>query len=167
MNHCYFMMSIQGKEANCKAFVSRLTDMHFPYLCGCHTVGEGAFDGEYSIDISGFCMRSVGFAFCTRRENSSTLQEESEQLSLIIDVCSTESCYGFAEHYEYWDGDLLDASSVDYQEVYWNREDYPTLEDFNAAYGTSCRQDDFDMYGFVGLGGFANRSFAKLYYEGA
>lgn len=75
-----------------------------------------------SVKISGYCAWSVetcmgesGYAKdCP--EDSTSLQESSEELHLMIEVYSREPGMGFAEHYLYNNGEEIENETADYEE---------------------------------------------------
>ena len=87
-----------------------------------------------SVYISGYCAWSVetcmgesGYAKnCP--EDSTSLQESSEELHLMIEVYSKESGMEFAEHYLYDKGKEVENEERDYEEFWYDEsEDYINL----------------------------------------
>ena len=50
---------------------------------------------------------------------------------------------------------------VDYQELWWDEDEHPTLEDFNAAMGTNFTLEDFHGNDYVVIGGFGEWEWAS------
>lgn len=166
-NWCNFNMNIVGTKEDCKAFRDILkynTEKNFERVYEAETVFEEGNDKNYSMEIFGNCAWSVACSMVDKtfdnRPERTTLAEESKRLNLDIEVYSTEPGMCFAEHFRFKNGRKLIDDCVDYNEFYWNRNDFPTIEELNAEYGTNYTEDDFDMNDCHIEGGFGDWIFA-------
>ena len=122
------------------------------------------YEDDGYIEVSGYCAWSVICSigakdqYSDKEYPSTSLLEESELLNLDIEVYSTEPG-GFAEHYHYHNGEVLADECVEYWEHYWDKEEYPTLKEYNAEYNTHFTMEDFaERDGCIAvIGGFPNK----------
>lgn len=162
-NTCYFDMLVKGTKENCKEFLNIMKGTHERYF-GRVEFGypqETDYETHYEISTDGECAWSVvctmveSVSYCDRNTPSTTLLEESKLLDLDIEVYSSEASMEFAEHYHYKNGEVLAEECVDYFEYFWDKDEFPTLEEFNDYYGTSFTTKDF--YDDLAIaGGFPN-----------
>lgn len=162
-NWCSYCMRITGGETECKEFYAILKSektRHFDRVYEADVLREGNHNGIHFVEISGYCAWSV----CNSMDNDdglTTLQAESARLELMIEVYSTEPSNQIAEHIWYLNGQCIEHECVDYTEFYWDKCEYPTIEELNAHYGTTYSKDDFDMDGYHIEGGFGKWIFWK------
>lgn len=161
-NWCLFDMKVAGREKNnCMAFYEMLKKEPTWETDEVQIAREGMENGFYFMELYGECKWSVLNAMDKRenRTKSKTLKEESKRLSLEIDVYGTESSDCFAEHIRYKNGKRLTDDCVDYEEYYWDKAEYPTIEAYNEAHHTDFTEEDFDIDGYHYDGGFNDWSF--------
>lgn len=169
-NWADFSMRIRGTKDNCEKFKDILFHENdklyfhrtFPY----DKYTEGAIYSDYFMEFCGECAWSF---ICSMGESqtysdgthSSTVCEISKLLNLSVEIYTTETGWHFSEHYFYKNGDELIADCVDYQELWWDEDEHPTLEDFNAAMGTNFTLEDFHGNDYVVVGGFGEWEWAS------
>ena len=155
-NWCSYCMRITGGEAKCKEFYTILKcerPQKFDRVFEADIQCEGNNSGIHFMEISGCCAWSV-YESMDDDNAVTTLQAESDRLGLMIEVYSTEPSNQFAEHIWYINGVRIEDERVKYIEFYWDKCEYPTIEELNAHYGTTYTEDDFDMDGYHIEGGF-------------
>ena len=149
-------MRITGGEAECKEFYAILKcerPQKFDRVFEADIQCEGNNSGIHFMEISGYCAWSV-YESMDDDNAVTTLQAESDRLGLMIEVYSTEPSNQFAEHIWYINGVRIEDERVKYTEFYWDKCEYPTIDELNAHYGTTYTEDDFDMDGYHIEGGF-------------
>ena len=163
-NWCNYYMKVVGKDENCEKFFDILnyrSNRNFDRVY--EAINQRAYtdNGMSVLEISGYCAWSVASSMCScDKDHVTSLIAETDRLKLDIEVYSTEpGCY-FAEHYRFKNGKQLIDECVDYDEFYWDRNDFPTIEELNAEYGTNYTENDFDENGYHIEGGFGDWSFA-------
>ena len=148
-NNCFFTMHVKGKKENVDEFFTELRDYeHIPHFWRVFSADRLDLqtdpDGTVVAEIIGDCAWSV---YCCMLDGAGTyahdcpevstsLQKESERLSLAIEVFSEESGAEFQEHYHYEDGEEIANEDVKW-ESYWfdeDRYDTPTREEKFAAF---------------------------------
>lgn len=164
-NYCFYEMRVKGDKENCEELLSILKGEHKRYFY--RVMRDEVVFREWEAGemwISGFCAWSVDGTFCSKEQYcdydfpSTTLLEESILLNLDIEIYSDEAGIGFAEHYHFLSGEVLADELVDYEEYYWDTDEYPTLEEFNAAHNTHFTMKDFEeMDCYAVIGGFPNK----------
>lgn len=155
-NWCSYCMRITGGEAECKEFYAILKcerPQKFDRVFEADIQCEGNNSGIHFMEISGYCAWSV-YESMDDDNAVTTLQAESDRLGLMIEVYSTEPSNQFAEHIWYINGVRIEDERVKYTEFYWDKCEYPTIDELNAHYGTTYTEDDFDMDGYHIEGGF-------------
>ena len=162
-NSCYFSMRVTGNEEACKEFYEVLNfqkERCFHGLYETEMTYRGAVPGCYIMEFNGECAWSVLDAMIREKgEPHTTLEKESRNLGLMIEVYSTETGCQFAEHILYENGVCIENESVDYSEFYWDKSDFPNIEELNAHHGTTYSEDDFDMNDYHIEGGFGDWEF--------
>lgn len=146
-NYCEYEMKIVGSEENCRKWHKRMRDYeephHFWRIFDSTIIDEGEVDDEYYMVITGdcawsieTCCRSSGYAHCD------LFEVNTEELSIAMEVYSSEPGIGFQEHYLYENGECLISESTDYSE-YWL--DDMSLEELKAEYNlpASLTESDF------------------------
>lgn len=173
-NICEFNMKVIGKDKNVSEFLEMLTDYDLPkhfwrVFDDTLTVTKHPDDSkdETTAYISGDCAWSI-YACMTDEEHSyaadhpeegTSLQKESERLSLSIEVFSWAPEMGFSEHFAYQNGETLAEETCDYGELY--------VDDLIVEYGSlseavancdylpeTLTEADVDENGEVRVGGF-------------
>ena len=132
-------------------------------------------DGKFESYISGYCAWSVRSTMlnvdCSyyrsninenpeKYKRATTLELESKNLGLEIEVYSEEEGCCFQEHFLIKDGEIIENKCVDWQCYYWDTDEYPTIEDFNATMDTNFSVEDFDEDNQVTIGGFESWDFS-------
>ena len=168
-NWADFNMRVRGKKENCEAFKAILyhenDNLYFHRTFPEDHFSEGVIDSDYYMDFYGECAWSYVSSMGSRHEYtecapSSTICEISELLKLSIEIYTTEPGLCFAEHYHVKNGEVLSDECVDYEEYWWDEDEYPTLEEFNAASGTKFAMEDF-ADGYAWIGGFESWNWAS------
>lgn len=164
---CNYCMRVTGNKDECNEFYKILNNegkRYFDRVYKAIIQSEGYRHGCYYMEISGGCAWSVNTSMDGGNGSPNqftTLEQESRRLNLMIEVFSTEPGEELAEHILYVDGDLIEDECVEYSEFYWDQCDYPTIEELNAAYGTSYAEEDFDSDGYHVEGGFGDWIFRQ------
>ena len=176
-NNCFFTMHVKGKKENVDAFFAELRDYervpHFWRVFSADMLLlQSEPDGTVVAEIIGDCAWSVHCCMCDGEgtyakdcpEVSTSLQKESERLSLAIEVFSEEYGVGFQEHYRYENGAETACEETDW-DSYWFDErayDAPTREEKFAAFlkergldPDAYSLDDLDEEDCVYSGGFS------------
>lgn len=162
-NSCYFSMRVTGNKAACEEFREVLNcgiDREFYGVYETELTFENSAENRYFMEFNGECAWSVLSTMMQEHEFPyTTLENESRRLNLMIEVYSTEAGQQIAEHILYSDGACMENKTVDYSEFYWDKFDYPTIEELNAKYKTSFSESDFDMDDYHIEGGFGEWKF--------
>ena len=109
-------------------------------------IGYGSYYSDVRRD------QSFGTSPDVKRRDTHLLLE-SENLGLDIEVFSKEPGMCFQEHYLIKNGELTVNETHEYNLVYWDKDEYPTIEEFNEDNGTDYLETDFDEDGFFEVGG--------------
>ena len=80
-------------------------------------------------------------------EHSTTLQKESQELNLYIEVFSSEPGMEFAEHYLISRGEVIKDECYDYHE--YCLEDYRTKEEAENDYGIIIADEEWAEGGYI------------------
>ena len=83
-----------------------------------------------------------------------------------IDIFSEEPGCEFAEHVRVdSEGNTLMDDCCDFKELYWDQDEFPTIDDLNKAWGTSYTEEDFDYGdGYVREGGYDESDYCDVDY---
>lgn len=83
-----------------------------------------------------------------------------------IEIFSEEPGCEFAEHVRVdSEGNTLMDDCCDFRELYWDQDEFPTIDDLNKAWGTSYTEEDFDYGdGYVREGGYDDCSYCDMDY---
>ena len=130
---------------------------------------EERSDGKYETYVNGYCAWSVFSCMMDgdgtyqndkKKEiidsdeviinHGTTLQAESENLGLDIEIYSTEPGIEFAEHYLYKHGEEIINEETKYSELYFDSED--EMKEYNKKQGTDYKRDEYD--GYIVIGGY-------------
>ena len=125
----------------------------------CSSDLEGVHTYYDTSQSDGYHVMREGIPYVMASRGTSLIQE-SKQLNLTIEVYSEECGMGFQEHIAVVNGDLMVNDCVDYQELYWDKDEFPTLEEFNKEYEVEATLDDFEDGEYYKTGGFE-----EWYYE--
>ena len=176
-NYCDYEMIVKGKKENVEEFVRVIkTDYEYDDVGNCKCeAGRHLWrvfeansdildieDGMSVANIWGYCAWSVyscmfdgDGTYQHDRPNrcGTTLQIESTNLGLEIEVYSKEPGICFMEHYYIDNGEVTINECVDYKE--WYTDDYDTVEEMNEACDTHFTQAEFDNAddGYISEGG--------------
>lgn len=170
-NDCTFLMRIKGSPENVDTFVELIqadyyeVPRHFWRVFSIDICNEETEVGVKTVDVCGCCawsvhtcMRDGEGTYNQHSSDGTTLSEQSELLSLDIEVYSTEPGVGFQEHYLYKNGRELIDDCVEYHEYYFENEN-----DFNQekelGYYNDYTWSDVDEYGYIKVGGFDSWKF--------
>lgn len=176
-NNCFYMMHVKGKKENVDEFFAELRDYeHIPHFWRVFSADrldlQNEPDGTVVAEIIGDCANSIcdcmtdgpGTYAADNPQVSTSLQKESERLSLAIEVYAEEPIGDFQEHYRYEYGA---ETASEYAGRKRNRfvedaYDAPTREEKFAAFlaahdlqPTDYSMDDLDDCGCVHSGGFS------------
>ena len=118
---------------------------------------EEVKEGIYTASVSGNCAWSVYSCMCDgpntyQQEfpdgNGTTLKAESERLHLVLSV---DSCVlgeeGFSESMVFRFGEKLFHEVIQRKEVWYDEDEYGSLEAFNEAHGLNVDQEWLDETG--------------------
>lgn len=168
-NYCDFSMKVVGLPEKVQEFVDILkgdSTRHMYRIFKANILCEEALDqNKKAVLIKGFCawningcMTNNGICYFNQAKqagdkNGTTLQKESQNLCLEIEVFSSEPGMGVQEHLLYKNGKELENQCIDYQEFFLNEED---VEKFNEENRTNFKPEDFDDEGIAHIGGFEN-----------
>lgn len=180
-NYCNYSMKVRGTKEGVEEFVKVMksngnyTSMEFGFE---RHMGSRVFEADvwdmYECDdyceasISGYCAWSVAccmndddFSYYQQLKSkygkdckSTTLQLESQNLNLDIEVYSSETGMCFAEHYRFRDGECLADECVDYMECFLG--DFETKEEAEEFYEIEIPQDVWDHEEYCIVGGFGD-----------
>ena len=137
-NQCDFILYVTGQEKDILEFKKRLqgdskTDKRYYGIDFTEDFGFiGLNNSLVSLEISGACAWSVENCFLKtgykyddfklNHSNSTTLEEDTKELNLVVEVFSTEAGNRFQEHYVVSFGDVEVDEVLDYAEI--NKDDY-------------------------------------------
>ena len=168
-NWAEFNMRIRGKKEDCEIFKAILyhenEKLFFHRTFPSENYTEGEVDTEYFMEFYGECawsfLTSMGMVHLySDFPPSSTVCDISKRLDLSVEIYTTEPNDQFAEHYYCKSGKVLIDECVDYEEYWWDEDECPTIDNFNAEYGTHFTVDDF-ADGYAWIGGFNSWEWAS------
>lgn len=158
-NYCNYSMCVVGAKENIEKFIKVINSgynygtMEFDYDRHLFRVFEAVndeieerYDGRFQTTINGYCAWSVsscmledGYYRSVKKNypdnfRGTTLDIESKNLDLDIEVFSEESGMCFQEHYIIKNGEVVCDECVDWEEVWI--DDYKTKEE---------AEEDLDM----------------------
>ena len=160
-SHCY-------EEDNWKLYTN--AEKHFYRVfsaCPDEKDGEIIYqkssDGRWETYVCGDCAWSVAACMMDSflsyysqsrneplREHGTTLEIESKELDLDVEVVSAEPGCCFSEHYLYKNGELLADECFDYQE--YCLDDFETKEEAEKENGISITDDEWEKKGYISRG---------------
>ena len=164
-NICCFNMKIAGEKKNVLEFVSILQYEHPEERCFARIDEATVFDeyklpdGRYVAHVEGSCAWSVhtcmregkGTYFESSHDSKlSTLTGETKRLCLDVEIYSTETGIGFAEHYRYVNGDCLIDEETEYNEYWYFPDEWPSFEAFCKEYNIPEDSDEDEQVFRVG-----------------
>ena len=165
-NECVYTLRIKGTAEAIDEMERRLTDYdHRPHFWRVFSADRNDV-GEGVAQFSGTCAWSVASCMCEGemtyagmaedKSAATSLAETAAELRAEIEVFSGEPEMGFAEHYRYAaDGSAIVEETVDFYEVWWDRDEYPTFAEFaknEETYGLT--EKDFGDEDYATVGGF-------------
>lgn len=166
-NNCFYQMTIIGTKENCKAWLKKMQSYdeknHFFRIFDAHVFDEYSMPGgnKYRMDISGDCAWSL--ATCCMASGYSNGQDlfaiNTRDLRLKMEAYSEECGMGFSEHYVYDNGECLVNECVDFDEIFWDKNEFATYDEFKKDYiesyvATPPAESEFDEDGWCRIGGF-------------
>lgn len=160
-NNCFYDMKITGRKENIKELIQMLkwegkyenNGIGRVFSCYDSSIEEICGDIGYTL-VFGDCAWSVNSAMMNNAGREHGLESETGRLDLIVEVYSSEPGIGFQEHILINKGIVEINDCMDYEEHYV--EDYETIEEYNAEYGTNFTEDMVDENGDVCVGGFGD-----------
>ena len=165
-NNCYFEMKIKGTAEDCGKWYKRMISYdepnYFHRIFSADIYEEGDIDKEHYMCIAGECAWSLDT--CRRTSGDSEGKDlfamNSQELSIDMEVYSSEPGMAFQEHYIYKHGECLNEECIDYEEIFYDKEMYENFEKFKNKYNLpkNVTEDDLDE-GWYNKGGFASWEF--------
>lgn len=166
-NNCVYDMKIVGSKESCEEWVRRMKNYdvanHFYRISSCEVyavVEEGPGVGTVSMYISGDCVWSL-YSCCVSdyTEGKDLFAVNTSELHIKMEAWSNESGIGFQEHYIYDNGLCIVDEEIDWTEWCWNKDEYPTYEQYVEYNNQAPPEDKFvfdgDIY-YAEEGGFDN-----------
>ena len=166
-NYCNYLLKVKGNKENCKKFHEIMEDYdlprHFWRVFEADIYNEEETENGYVMEIGGTCAWSVYSCMCKglhtyandNPEKSTSLQEQSLQLGLEIEVYSEEPGMGFMEHFHYKNGEILADECRNFSCIWWDKDEYPTFEEFCEEYDLSgITEEDLNDNDEYCVGGF-------------
>lgn len=175
-NYCSYAMRVKGSCEAIDEIEKRLTDYdhtpHFWQVFEAMRTDEASpvKDGDDADMISEFvgscawsvrtCMNEGPASYATDFEDrgqSTSLAKTAAELGLEIEVFSEEPGIGFAEHYLYLNDGTAIEDETEFEEVWWDRDKYPTFAELDEAYGLTERGITAESFGdedYAGIGGY-------------
>jgi hypothetical protein len=171
-NNCFYEMKVVGdKKKNIEEFISLLNYTHPDGKCFARIFSADPDpieekDGKYSVFITGDCAWSVSscmtnnfmsYASEDKTGKLTNLAEATKKLMLMVEIFSEEIGMEFAEHFIYSNGVCLVNDVTNYSEIWYDPEEYDTVEDYIKAEGLDLTPEqiqDLKDGEYVGLGGF-------------
>lgn len=162
-NNCFYDMRITGRKQNVEELI-RMMQFKGEYehdglgrIFNCDIIDD--YDLEKAeandvvrVDVCGDCAWSILSSMRRDGRRPRSLESESERLNLVVEAYSSESGCQFQEHVLIDRGTILEDECVDYEE--WWVQEFDTIEEFNAEYGTDFTEDMVNDNGDVCIGGF-------------
>ena len=165
-NLCSYALRIKGTPEAIAEMEARLTDYdHKPHFWRVFEAYRTEIaDGV--VEFSGTCAWSVASCMCEGagtyadsaedRSAVTSLAKTAKELHATIEVFSEEPGCAFSEHFLYDnEGTALIEDTVDFYEVWWDRDEYPTFAEFaknEETYGLT--EKDFGDEDYATVGGF-------------
>lgn len=166
-NNCFYEMKIKGSRESCNKWLQRMKSYdepsHFYRMFEVYVDDEYGTESEYCMQLSGDCAWSL--ESCCRASGYSNgidlFAENTEELNIVMEAYSTEPGIGFQEHYIYNNGQCEAEECVDYTELYWDKDDFPSFDDFKKEYNLEddISEDDLDEGEYIHQGGFESWEF--------
>lgn len=179
-NLCNYSMKVTGAPENVEKFINiiqvnymykedgtcinpntgEMVDRHFWRVFEAYIEDDEIENNIRSVIIGGDCAWSVHSCMCsglgTYQSNSpnrkgTTLRDESERLSLTIEVFSEECGFCFMEHMVYVNGKQIINDCIDWNEYYTG--EYETVEEMNEECDTYFTQEEFENNEYLSIGG--------------
>lgn len=174
-NYCTYSLRAKGTPKAIDELEARLTDYdHTPHFWRVFEAirsdddpdGKAGEDDVVVAQFDGSCAWSVYSCMCEGEhtyasdhgtpETATSLHKTAKELGLEIEVFSEEPGIGFAEHFHYGaDGGVIADETCDFEEVWWDRDEYPTFDEF-AEENDTCglTEEDFGEEEYASVGGF-------------
>lgn len=184
-NYCSYSMCVKGTRENVNEFIKVIQagydygSMEFDYDRHLFRVFEAYYEtiedlghGLSQVIINGNCAWSVSSCmlddhptgyYNTLKQRypnefrGTTLQIESKNLNLGIEVFSEESGMCFQEHYVIINGNITVNECVDYNEYYL--DEYETKEEAEEDLDIEITDEEWEEHEFISRGGFDNWDF--------
>lgn len=165
-NYCSYAMRVKGTPEAIDEVQARLTDYdHRPHFWRVFEAdrtetskGVAEFSGSCAWSVYS-CMCEGPSTYASQAEDPATvtsLQKTAAELHVEIEVFSEEPGVEFAEHFLYGaDGTAFIEDETEFHEIWWDRDDYPTFEEFaaeNDTYGLT--EKDFGDEDYATVGGY-------------
>lgn len=150
MSECYFELKVYGAEKCRRELISIFE--------GCNSKKFAVmeyyqtFDDYDSTNVcTGLCKNTMLTTLVLPERNYSSadltnLLAESRDLELRMEGCSNNSEALLAERFVIEKGLLISYECRSYEEYYWDKEQFPTLDDYNRAHNTNFKEEDFKYY---------------------
>lgn len=160
-NYCYYEMKLRGKRSDCEKWVRRMRSYdephHFYRIFSADVFEEGGDDADYHMKISGDCAWSL--ESCCRASGYSNgidlFAINSAELNIKMEAYSQECGLCFQEHYVYDKGICATSECVDWESLYYDRDEYTSFDEFKNEYDIPeyVTEDDLND-GYYERGGF-------------
>ena len=153
-NYCSYNMKIIGSRKNCDEFIRRLKSYdepnHFWRIFEATVYDEQVADGDNSDNVSfsidGYCAWSL--ESCCRSSGYShgidLFEVNTRDLNLKMEAYSREPGLEFEEHYIYDHGECLADECVSIGVYWWDKDEYPTYEEYLADNEGAPPECEFD-----------------------
>lgn len=159
-NYCNYSIKIVGSKENCYEFVKKLSSYeetnHFWRIFESDVYDEEMCGDNTALYIAGYCAWSL--ESCCRASGYSNgidlFEENTRDLGLKMEAYSREPGLCFEEHYIYDNGECIEDECLDISVFWWDKDEFPTYEDFKKEYEDAPPERFFDDCDEVYLGGF-------------
>lgn len=165
-NYCDYDMKIIGSKKDCDEFVKRLKSYdepnHFWRIFEATVYDEKIVGENGSNDVAycifGYCAWSL--ESCCRASGYSDgvdlFEVNTRDLNLKLEAYSREPGIEFEEHFIYDHGKCIADECVDICVYWWDRDEYPTYEDYLADNKGAPPENQFDGNDEAITGGFGD-----------
>ena len=169
-NKIAFKLMVLGTESNVAEFLSVLScddycdngkdsyhgsfPRHFWRVDCIEQISSEIRDNNHRLLLSGECVHSVSYSMTEYDESlyhihnheyanhGTSLERETAKLGISVEIYSRTQ--DSEEHYLIVNGEIIISESIPYEEVYWDRNTFPSVEALNAALGTNYTLNNYN-----------------------
>lgn len=152
-NYCEFAMVIYGTKDSIHEWKELMDDYskknHFYRIFENDLINFEKIDENlYRARFEGYCAWSIYTCCIDGYCSEDLLAKNSKQLNVKVEIWSKEPGMCFAEHIIYNNGEQICNDCFNYSCWIWERNEFPTYEEFKAEYKNAPPEEEFDDFGY-------------------